>query len=274
VRAALLRGRDHLELGAIAAEAEACAAVALSRGGAPKRYAHTDPNEDACAFALGPAGALAVVADGHQGAEGAERALACLLAGPADAWLAAGVDAARWSALATDALRAANDAVRTELDLGTRRPRTTLALALVLEQKGLVATAAIGDSHIFCVDTRGAREVGRGERSTSLFLGHGPETCESLAAKIHVALTPTRGVRALVLATDGLSEKGIGVSDPAAAAAEAVAAAADAAPALRALTAARRVVETAQEAQRTQHAGDNVASAVLWLERARSHGGE
>src|SRR5262249_52635469 len=51
MRTGLLRGREHLLLGAVAALAERRVAIALSRGGASKNYSHRDPNEDACAFA-------------------------------------------------------------------------------------------------------------------------------------------------------------------------------------------------------------------------------
>ena len=47
MRHGLLLGRDHTEIGAIAAESEGALAVALSRGGARKLYSHHDPNEDA-----------------------------------------------------------------------------------------------------------------------------------------------------------------------------------------------------------------------------------
>ena len=64
MRTALLRGREHVELGAVAAVAEAGVAIALSRGGAAKRYPHSDPNEDAAGFATADAGVCAAVADG------------------------------------------------------------------------------------------------------------------------------------------------------------------------------------------------------------------
>ena len=49
MRSALLRGREHGLLGAVDAIAEGNAAIALSRGGAAKRYAYREPNEDAAA---------------------------------------------------------------------------------------------------------------------------------------------------------------------------------------------------------------------------------
>ena len=48
----MLRGRDHTRIGVTSAVAEGCAAIALSRGGAPKSYRYRDPNEDAALFAF------------------------------------------------------------------------------------------------------------------------------------------------------------------------------------------------------------------------------
>ena len=86
MRTASLLGESHLVHGAVAAVAEGPAAITLSRGGAPKRYGHTDPNEDAVCFAFGEHGILAAVADGHHGARGAARAIAWLLRERAPAW--------------------------------------------------------------------------------------------------------------------------------------------------------------------------------------------
>jgi len=44
MRSALLRGRDYTRLGITAAVAEGRAAIAISRGGAPKSYRYRDPN--------------------------------------------------------------------------------------------------------------------------------------------------------------------------------------------------------------------------------------
>ena len=74
-------------------------------------------------------------------------------------------------------------------------------------------------------------------------------------------------IHAVVLATDGLSEHQIGVQDPAATVAAAVASAAASDPDLRALEASRTVTEAALAAQRANQAGDNIATAVLWLGR-------
>jgi hypothetical protein len=71
--------------------------------------------------------------------------------------------------------------------------------------------------------------------------------------------------RAIVLATDGLSEAGIGVSNPARAVADSVRAASEQIPDVRPLAAARGLAERALDAQRRNVAGDNVATACVWL---------
>ena len=71
--------------------------------------------------------------------------------------------------------------------------------------------------------------------------------------------------RALVLATDGISEPGIGLADPAAVIAACAADCERRQPDLRPLGIARGLVEQALEAQRDQRAGDNIATAVAWL---------
>ena len=79
MRTALLRGQDHTDLGAIGLVSEGPAAIAICKGGAMKTYSHLDPNEDAACFAIGDGGMLVAVADGHDGASGAEAAVRALL---------------------------------------------------------------------------------------------------------------------------------------------------------------------------------------------------
>ena len=80
-----------------------------------------------------------------------------------------------------------------------------------------------------------------------------------------VGVEPLDAARAVVLATDGLSERGIGVSDPAGAVAAATSQVEAAPRALRPGNLARRVCECALGAQRRQRAGDNIGVAVAWL---------
>ena len=88
---------------------------------------------------------------------------------------------------------------------------------------------------------------------------------EGLADKCAIHWEPLAGTQALVLVTDGLSERGIGVADPARAVADALAAARAEKSDLRPLHACKGVTEAAMEAQRRNNAGDNIATALLWL---------
>jgi serine/threonine protein phosphatase PrpC len=270
VRSALLRGREHLEIGALDLVAEGAAAVAISQGGSPKRYAHTDPNEDCAAFALGSEGLLLAVADGHSGFEAAELLLDHLLQHPAPQWTGPfevpGPE--QWRRHALAALCDANaEILREQVGLAARTSRTTLCLAVALPRRGVLLHASVGDSHLFRVDGRGAVDLS-GRTGPTSFLGQREETPDRLATHCRLGMEPLAGTRALVLCSDGLSEKGIGVDDPAAAVAAAVEEAAQAPPPLRPSTLARRVGERALDAQQRHRAGDNVAVAVAWLEGA------
>ena len=75
-------------------------------------------------------------------------------------------------------------------------------------------------------------------------------------------------MRAIVLATDGLSEPGIGVPDPSRAVFGAVSRSVqDAPPDRRAVETCRSVVEVAMRAHRKQKAGDNMGCSVVWIDR-------
>lgn len=267
MRLALLRGRDHLELGAVDAVGEGCAALAITLGGAPKRYAHVDPNEDAALLALGPAGVLAAVADGHHGFEAAEVALEYLASHPAPHWVEPGsVREATWRRQAAAVLEDANRAIRAERAELEAGARTTLTFALVLPEQGAILHASVGDSHLYRVGVDGSVVdlAAPGDRKPC-FLGQGEATAEGLAAQSAIGAAPLAGARAVVLATDGLTQRGIGVEDPAQAVREAIASAAAAPPPLRPLAAARALVERACAAHRAGRSGDNAACAVVWL---------
>jgi hypothetical protein len=66
--------------------------------------------------------------------------------------------------------------------------------------------------------------------------------------------------------SDGLSERQIGVENPAAVVLERVRTAGKAVPDLRPLEASRGIVEAALAAHRKNASGDNVCAAVVWLE--------
>jgi len=249
-------------------------AIALSKGGALKTYEHTDPNEDAAAFAIGPAGIVAAVADGHNGAEGAELALGHLLDHWASHWTGedcALQDEAAWQTSLRQAFLEANtEILRNAAERGVPPPGTTLSVAIVRPGEDRLVHAVMGDSPLYEVTIEGAiLELGFQVHHDvrRRFLGHQTETSESMRGSCAVGSRPLRDVRAVVLASDGLTEVGIGLPDAPTAVAEIVARSAEAAPDLRPLETARCVVEAALAAHRGNRAGDNAASAVVWLDR-------
>lgn len=274
MKTAILRGRDHQKVGDLAVEGLGRTAIALSRGGAPKTYDHTDPNEDCTAFAIDEGGALLLAADGHHGDAGSEAAVEALLAEFAPRLTAAGAPAASrdaWRELAFDALLRANRAV---LEIAGRRRTdpapTTLVLALVRPQDDLLLHASVGDSHLFAVEHGRALELGGRDPAWKFtpFLGYEQAKRELLERYARVDVRALADLRAVALVTDGISEPGIGVEDPAQAVHASIAGveigtAAD----LSAVRACRAIAETAMHAHRRQRAGDNLACSVVWLGR-------
>ena len=126
---------------------------------------------------------------------------------------------------------------------------------------------AIGDSHVFRVDSEGAQEIGWNSlgRARCYFLGDRAETPDTLREESIVLREGLGGTRALVLATDGLSERGIGVANPALAVESCMVAASEAPPDRRSYDVSKRVLATALDAQRRNRSGDNAAAAVVWL---------
>jgi serine/threonine protein phosphatase PrpC len=266
----ILRGREHHALAAIALLAEAEAAIALSRGGAPKLYAHTDPNEDVALLQVQGAGTLLAVADGHGGFEAAEIAVetVCSWGRTLPDRIGGGSE---WKRLALQVFARANERIREHASHGGRRlSRTTLTLALVDPTYDGVRWASIGDSHVFhaangVLDLAHAHGHDHPREGKIHFLGFADETEESLAEKCRVGEERVSGAQAIVLATDGLSERGVGVDEPEDTVAEAVQAAAQLPPAERAAALARSVVEAALAAHKKRRSGDNVAAAAAWL---------
>jgi serine/threonine protein phosphatase PrpC len=272
LRHGLLRGRDHSEIGAVAAEAEGALAVALSRGGARKTYAHHDPNEDAALFASGPGGIVLAVADAHEGEVAAATVLEHLLGNLAGRWTATrplGADA--WEGDVLAGFLELNEVVgRAAAQADTPGSCTTLTLAVVRPAQDLLLYASIGDSHLF--QASGTSAIDHGVRSSSearrklgsYFLGWGSETEASLADKCRIGTHSLASTRAIVLATDGISERNIGHADPCAAVAESVLEVSGIPAELQSLQLARTVVEGALEAHVRHGAGDNVAVASFW----------
>ncbi|MDJ0849271.1 MAG: protein phosphatase 2C domain-containing protein [Myxococcota bacterium] len=261
----VLRGAEAVQVGRIATICEGAAAIALSRGGAAKTYSYVDPNEDCVGFARGPAGVLLAVGDAHNGREASQVAVETVLERFGESWTAAGSPAGAWSELASEAVVTAHEAVlAAAVGRSHVHSRTTLAFALLRPGDGWLGWGSLGDSHVFRVTDDGVEELGAGRDEASWFVGSAPRSPEELGGRARSGRAPASGTRAVVLASDGLSERRIGVEDPAAAVAEAVRAAEAAGPELRPLAVARGLVEIAQAAQQRNRAGDNIAAAVAW----------
>ena len=146
--------------------------------------------------------------------------------------------------------------------------RTTASVALARPGEGWFGHWSVGDSHVFEVRGGAAHEPCAGAERQIHYLGDAATPREALVRAVRVCASDVGDTRCLVLATDGLSEPGIGVVDPPAAVAEAVAEAGDVAPAARPLEVARCLVARALGSHRARRCGDNIAAAVLWLAEA------
>jgi serine/threonine protein phosphatase PrpC len=267
MRSGLLRGREHTKLGVVATLAEGPCAIALSRGGHKKTYRYRDANEDAAGFALGPEGTLLAVADGHGGHEAAELAVAKLFELFAAPWTGAGPLAPSWVERACEAIgRVHAELIGIGATGGNPDARTTLAFALVRPAEDLLGFASVGDSHVFVADVEGALDLAQDAPDPPAYLGTPSLASDELGSRLLIGAAALAGARAIALATDGLSEYGIGVPIPEVAVADALAGAERVHPGLRALEAARALVDCALDAHRRQRSGDNVATAILILE--------
>jgi serine/threonine protein phosphatase PrpC len=262
--AAILLGRSQVEIGAVGEQSGDGYGAALSRGGATKPYAHTDPNEDAVLAARGARGAVVAVADGHWGTRASEVALEIVRA----AHLADFLDgpersADRWYQCVLHLVVAANDAIL-KAQTDEQRSRTTFSLALARPADKLLVATSVGDSHLFVGSAAGVREVLQKTRRVTV-LGHERWTPSQTERNARFDVCPLDDADVLVAVTDGLSEQGIGVEDPLAAVTSAVAATRSAPPAARAAQTARAIVDAALAAHVAHRAGDNVSAGVVWL---------
>lgn len=274
MQTAFLRGRNHQQIGRLELEGMGAAAIALSRGGARKTYSYTDPNEDCVAFALGEGGKLVIAADGHHGELGSEAAVETLLNEVASSWTAAAAPAstdAEWRQQAIDALMASNQAILEVAGRNQLPPApTTLAVALLRPADDLLLYLSVGDSHVFAVDSGYATDLGGRdpERKFTPFLGYEEARPELLEQYAKIGIRGLADLSAVVLATDGLSEPGIGVADPARAVHATASRIALDAPADRhAVDTCRGITEVAMQSHRDQKAGDNMGCAVAWIDR-------
>jgi len=264
MRTALLFGRSQVELTAVGERSEEGVAVALSRGGAPKPYAHTDPNEDAVLAAFGARGALVAVADGHWGVRAAEIAIEVVRDHAADLVEGPERSGDRWYQDVLHLLVAANDAIL-KAHTEEQRSRTTFALALARSAEKLLVATSIGDSHLFVATPDATSEILQRPRKITV-LGHERWTPSQTERMARFDVRPLGAFDVLVAASDGLSEKGIGVTDPLAVVGGIVTAARGAARGERAQRVARDVVDAALAAHQANRAGDNASAAVAWLE--------
>jgi len=266
LNAAFLFGRSQLEIGAVGEQTGEGIAAVLSRGGANKPYAHTEPNEDAVLAACGARGALVAIADGHWGARAAEIAIEVVR----DAHLVDFVEgpersADSWYQNVLHLLVAANDAIL-KAQSDEQRSRTTFALALARPAEKLLVATSVGDSHLFVGTPSALREILPRPRKFAA-LGHEEWTVSRAERAARFDVCPLEDVDVLVAVTDGISEKGIGVADPLAVVTETVVAARSVAPSARAAHAARAIVDVALAAHVANNAGDNVSAGVAWMER-------
>jgi hypothetical protein len=280
MQSAFLRGRDHQQVGRLELEGLGPVAIALSRGGASKTYSYTDPNEDCVAFALGDGGQLLIAADGHHGELGSEAAVQVLLESFGHDWTAAsppveGEEA--WRQQGVEALLAGNRAI---LEIAGRNQLppapTTFVVALLRPAEDLLLHLSVGDSHVFAVDHRAAVDLGGHQEGAKFtpFLGYEEARREAIEQYSVIGVRALSDLQAVVLATDGLSEPGIGLPDPPRAVHATVAQVAlDSPPDRRAVDACRGVVEVAMRAHRQQKAGDNMGCAVAWVDRESASSG-
>ena len=276
MQTAFLRGRDHQQIGRLELEGLGPTAVALSRGGARKNYSYTDPNEDCVALALGDGGQLVIAADGHHGELGSEAAVEAILEQFASTWTAAAapaVDEAAWRNQGAEALLASNRAI---LEIAGRNQLppapTTFVLALVRPADDLLLALSVGDSHVFAVDRSNAVDLGGRQPDWKFtpFLGYEEARRETIERYSTIEVRTLSELRAIVLATDGLSEPGIGLENPARTVYGAVGRAELESPAdRRAVDTCREIVEVALHSHRSQKAGDNMGCSVVWIDQAR-----
>jgi len=264
---AVLWGSDSQIIGGVSVISEGTAAISLSQGGFKKRYPHTDPNEDSAAFALGESGVLLAVADGHNGCDAAKLAIDELMLRAGTLLTYNGITADEWwKKNALETIGEIQTALVSRVAQGVRgHSRTTLALALVLPGEDLLAFASVGDSHIFRVCPNEVVDLGIHSEGLRCFLGNPSDDLGALAKNSVVGVESLANTRAVILATDGISEPGIGVDVPEFTVSECAAGADRFGPELRPLELARDVAEAALAAHRQHRAGDNIATAVTCL---------
>jgi len=188
-------------------------AAAISRGGAVKRYGNSTSNEDGVLLAEGPCRSLLAVADAHGGPQASEMALNWLADYRVTTWVAKGTSIDKWLVEAMDLFICVNDYIYRESQRASGS-RTTLAVALIDPVQELVYAASAGDSHVFLLDPKGASALAVGPGAGAFFLGMGPQSRADIGEACGASAVSIDTAEAIVLASDGLSTKGIGFTDP------------------------------------------------------------
>ncbi len=206
------------------------------------------------------------MADGHWGESGARIAIQ-QVAEFARTWVEdrSVREPSLWQDALIDAVQAAHRALVAAAE-GKRGPRTTLSLALARRPEGAFFSACVGDSHLFWIDRERCLDLGWPRDQPARFLGQRDVDAAWVRQATRIETGTLRDTRALLAATDGLSEPGIGVDDPPLAVLEALEESSPYPQAERAAVAAHRLATTTCETHARNGAGDNIAIAVAWCQ--------
>ena len=133
--------------------------------------------------------------------------------------------------------------------------------------EGTLFWLSAGDSHVFLVEESATRDVGWPSlgHKRAYYLGYEAATHERMKGTFACGSASLSNLCAVMLATDGLSEPGIGFPDPEAAVHQAAADTAQSDVETRPLEFAKRLSHATLEIQHKQRAGDNLACAVVDL---------
>lgn len=239
------------------------AAAAICQGGAPKRYDHTDPNEDSVLIAEGPSAVLMAVADAHGGKKASEVAIDWLATHCALRWTRGGMEKESWRLNATYAFLNINDAIIQENDRTGQSSCTTMVMCLLYHDRNIGFFATAGDSLAYLVGSTWVELAFNSSLPEEFFLGNLKHTLDSISAKCLVSDFLLDSTSAVVLATDGISREGIGFENPAAAIlniskSSHLGLSQTCAP----LSFANRILWAARRAQKQNDSGDNIAVTV------------
>jgi serine/threonine protein phosphatase PrpC len=196
----VLRGDDHHDYDRIeVAVVGEGVAVGLSRGRHPKRYTYTDPNEDVVAALTTDDGVFLVIADGHNGYEASDLAVAATL-GHLRIDTGAAPTRDRLIDLLDDVNQQVLRAVRAPA-MSHSESRTTLVVAHLGNDR--LTFAAMGDSAIYLVRASGSERLDapRNDR----FVGYAMSRADVAAAASFGCVAYDEG-DLVVLATDGFCD--------------------------------------------------------------------